>query len=207
MSSPLPPPSPDIDPKYEPALPPEMIEWRISLLPFGRRGALTNLVDEVGHGDFWTKPRFVQVHRMLRVRKAHRVTQKEIGFVLAVSNGLVTRLKQYFEQHPEEVRPAAGRPSELRDVFPRLKAFIEAETREGRSVTKSVLMAYATEIMTKPVSMQALAKYMERHKFAYVNAVPIEVERLSLESRQSRGVLHPRPTRCFEEHTPFSRVQ
>ena len=79
---------------------------------------MTDAVNEVGHDDFWEKPRFVQVLRLLGVKDQHGLMQKEIAFVLAVSNGLVTRLKQYFELHPEEVRPPTGRPSELRVIFP-----------------------------------------------------------------------------------------
>ena len=79
---------------------------------------MTDAINEVGHDDFWEKPRFVQVLRLLGVKDRHGLMQKEIAFVLAVSNGLVTRLKQYFELHPEEVRPPTGRPSELRVIFP-----------------------------------------------------------------------------------------
>ena len=89
---------------------------------------MTNAINQVGHDDFWEKPRFVQVLRLLGVKDVHDITQKEIAFVLAVSNALVTRLKQYFELFPDEVRPPTGRPSELRVIFPELKAFIEAET-------------------------------------------------------------------------------
>ena len=122
---------------------------------------MTSAINQVGHDDFWEKPRFVQVLRLLGVKDVHEITQKEIAFVLAVSNALVTRLKQYFELYPDEVRPPTGRPSELRAVFPELKAFMEEESQEGRSVTKSVLMAYATDVMRIQLSVQALAKYGE----------------------------------------------
>ena len=145
---------------------------------------MTNAINQVGHDDFWEKPRFVQVLRLLGVKDVHDITQKEIAFVLAVSNALVTRLKQYFELFPDEVCPPTGRPSELRVIFPELKAFIEAETREHRSVTKSVLMAYATDIMLTPLSVQTLAKYMERHHFAYASAVPTDKERVSVDGEK-----------------------
>ena len=61
---------------------------------------MTNAINQVGHDDFWEKPRYVQVLRLLGVKDAHHIKQKEIAFVLAVSNAFVTRLKQYFELHP-----------------------------------------------------------------------------------------------------------
>ena len=55
---------------------------------------MTSAINQVGHDDFWEKPRYVQVLRLLGVKDAHHIKQKEIAFVLAVSNALVTRLKQ-----------------------------------------------------------------------------------------------------------------
>ena len=162
---------------------------------------MTDAINEVGHDDFWEKPRFVQVLRLLGVMDQHSLMQKEIAFVLAVSNGLVTRLKQYFELHHEEIRPPTGQPSELRDVFPQLKAFIKAEIREGRSVTKSVLMAYATDIMNTPLSVQALARHMERHHFAYVSAVPTKEDRVGLDpNKVASFYIHDLPETLTDTH-------
>ena len=194
-------PPPEFDQKCRPGLSRELIEWRISLLPERRREAMTNAVNEVGHDDFWEKPRYVQVLRLLGVRDVHHITQKEIAFVLAVSNALVTRLKQYFELHPDEVRPPTGRPSELRAVFPELKAFVDAEMGEHRSVTKSLLMAYATDIMRTPLSAQALAKYMERHHYSYVSAVPTDVNRVGLDQNKIAAFyIHILPEALMDVH-------
>ena len=162
---------------------------------------MTNAINEVGHDDFWEKPRFVQVLRLLGVMDQYSIMQKEIAFVLAVSNALVTRLKQYFELHPEEVRPPTGRPSELRDVFPELKAFVEAEIRAGRSVTKSVLMAYATDVMSAQLSAQTLARYMERHDFSYVSTVPTEDGRVALDPNKIAAFyVHDLPEALMDTH-------
>ena len=94
-------PSPKWDPRCRPALSLACIVRRIALLPAGRRGALIRLVDEVGRGDFWIGPRFIQIVRMLDKKNVHHVSQKEIAFVLRVSKGRVTKLKQYHDLHPD----------------------------------------------------------------------------------------------------------
>ena len=71
-----------------------------------KRERVTNLLRDVGEGDFWTKTRYVQVIRMLSMKDVHNVKQTDIAATLGVSNGLVTRYKQYYEEHPdEEARP------------------------------------------------------------------------------------------------------
>ena len=117
---------------------------------------------------------------MLDKKNVHHVSQKEIAFVLRVSKGLVTKLKQYHDLHPEESRPATGRPSALREIFPDLKAFVEQEITECRSVTMSVLMAYATDKVRTPISRDTLCRYMERHHFSYVSAAPMDAYRVAV---------------------------
>mgnify|MGYP004601274803 FL=1 len=40
-----------------------------------------------------------------------------------VSNGLVTRIKRYYEDHPEEVFNMRGRPSTITAVFDKVVKF------------------------------------------------------------------------------------
>ena len=79
---------------------------------------MTNLLREVGHGDFWTSPRTVQAKRMLKWKDAHRVPQTDIAKVLELTDGRVTQLKHQLEEDPDETPRRPGRPSELSDVFP-----------------------------------------------------------------------------------------
>ena len=94
---------------------------RIDTLQHPRRVGVTNLVREVGHGDFWTQTRCVQISRMLDRKDAHEVFQTDIARVLGVSKGLVTRIKQQLEKRPDETRWRPGRPSQLGVVFPSWK--------------------------------------------------------------------------------------
>ena len=74
-----------------------------------KRERVTNLLRDDGEGDFWSKTRYVQVIRMLAMKDIHNVKQTDIAATLGVSNGLVTRYKQYYEEHPDEeaARPQA----------------------------------------------------------------------------------------------------
>ena len=85
------------------------------------------MINDVGHGDFWTQPRGVQLIRMLARKDVHRVFQTDIAIVLGVSNSLVTKKKQQQEDNPGEAPRRPGRRSELSDVFPLLENFIAAE--------------------------------------------------------------------------------
>ena len=67
---------------------------RIETLQQSRRARVTNLVREVGHKDFWTQTRGVQISRMLLRNEAHGVMQKEIAILLGVSKSLVSRVKR-----------------------------------------------------------------------------------------------------------------
>ena len=62
---------------------------------------MNRLLFEVGVDDFWTKTRYVKVARVLDMKDVHNVKQADIVIALGVSNGLVTRYKQYSEEHPE----------------------------------------------------------------------------------------------------------
>ena len=100
-----------------PPMPLGEILRRIDTLQHPRRVGMTNLVREVGHGDFWTRPRFVPFSRMLASKDSHGVRQTEISMVLGVSKSLVTRIKQQDENGQDETPQRPGRLSQLTVVF------------------------------------------------------------------------------------------
>ena len=114
-----------------PPMPLGEILRRIDTLQQPRRVGVTNLVRGVGHGDFWTRPRFVQISRMLAEKDTHGVMQTEIATVLGVSTSLVTRIKQQRENGQDETPRRPGRPSQLTDVFLSWKT--SSRPKRGRS--------------------------------------------------------------------------
>ena len=74
--------------------------------------ALVDKMDE----DFWDKPRREQILELLNMR-GMRVTQTNIAAVMDVANSLVTRIKRYQEDHPDEVFRMRGRPSVIGPDF------------------------------------------------------------------------------------------
>ena len=177
--SPSPPPE-EKPPIYHPRLSYEEVLLNINSLEPERMGRVTNLLAEVGRGDFWSSHRCVQVLRMLNRKDAFQVKQVDIALTLGVSKSLVTRLKQDFEDFPDETRPRPGRPSELSDVFPLLVNFILAETRECRAVTMSVLLTFVSEIVPFPVTRKTLYTFMRRHNYVYKSANPTDALRVTV---------------------------
>ena len=53
--------------------------------------------------DFYELPRKEQILELLINREGLKVTQTSIAEVMDVSNGLVTHIKRYYEDHPDEV--------------------------------------------------------------------------------------------------------
>ena len=181
MTSFSPSPPPEEPPSiYLPPLSYEEVLLNLDSLEGERLERVTNLLVEVGRGDFWTSHRCVQVLRMLSRKDAFKVKQVDIAKTLGVSKSLVTRLKQDFEDIPDETRPRPGRPSELSDVFPRLENFILNETRECRAVTMTVLLTFATEILPFPVVRKTLYTFMRRHNYAYASATPTDALRVTV---------------------------
>ena len=141
---------------------------RMDTLERQRRGRVTNLIREVGHGDFWTQTRCDQISRMLDVNEVHGVTQMEIAKVLGVSKSLVSRVKRRKEANLDVTGLSPGKPSELTVVFPLLKEFVKGETQAKRAVTKSVLMAFVSDHIVDPeVTWDALYRFMRRHGNSY----------------------------------------
>ena len=87
-----------------PAMPLAEIVRRTATLPQRRKERMANLINDVGHGDFWTQPRGVQLTRMLARKDAHQVFQTDIAKVLAVSDSLVTQKKRQQEDPPPPLR-------------------------------------------------------------------------------------------------------
>ena len=180
-SSSSPPPPEQGNPGSLPPCTVEEVNAHLAALPQQKRERVTNLLRDVGEGDFWTKTRYVQVIRMVAMKDVHNVKQMDTAATLGVSNGLVTRYKQYFEEHPdEEIRPPPGRQSELSDVSPELENFIAAETGADRAVTMSVVMAFLTDRITTPLTRGTVWRFMDRHGYAYKSAVATDAHRVTV---------------------------
>ena len=72
---------------------------------------------------FYDLPRKEQTLELLTNMEGLRVTKTSIAEVMEVSNGLVTRIKRYYEDHPEEVFKMRGRPSTITAVFDKVVKF------------------------------------------------------------------------------------
>ena len=118
------------------------VQRRVDTLEEHRQQRMTDLLEEVGQGDFWTVQRTVQAKRLLGRKDAYRVPQTDIATVLGLTNARVTQLNRQLDDNPDEAPRRPGRPSELSDVFPNLEYFIDTERRAGRAVRMSVLMAF-----------------------------------------------------------------
>ena len=69
--------------------------------------------------DFWDVPRKEQILMLLINRDGLKVTQTSIAEVMDVANSLVTKIKHYYEEHPDEVFKRRGRPSKITPVLTR----------------------------------------------------------------------------------------
>ena len=151
-----------------PPMPLGEILRRIDTLQHQRRVGVTNLIREVGHGDFWTQTRHVQISMMLDVNELHGVTQTEIANVLGVSKSLVSRIKRRKRANLDVTGLNPGKPNELTVVFPLLKEFVTGETLAKRAVTKSVLMAFVSDHTVDPeATWEAVYTHMKHKGNAY----------------------------------------
>ena len=163
-----------------PALTREEVESRLQLLCPRQMPRVRGLLEEVAHDDFWRRDRFVQVVRMLDAKDEYDVTQVDIGVVLHVSKGLVSRYKKYHQYNPVESRPRSGPKSVLDEVFPQIQFFIDGKNSEGEAVTMGVLLGYIVDELKVPVSRNTLYTYMRRHFFAYEPALTRDVHRVDI---------------------------
>ena len=109
-----------------------------------------------------------------------KVTQTSIAQVMDVANSLVTRIKHYLEEHPDEVFKMRGRPSKITPVFDKVVSFIHDEMKEGRSVTLGVLKEFMADTLHVHVRRKVLWQYMKNHDYTFVSGVPTENTRLEV---------------------------
>ena len=86
----------------------EDVTFRVEQLPPVKMARVQSLLDGVAHDDFWRRDRFVQIVRMIDFMDKNGVKQKDIPFVLDVSNALVSRYKKRHQSNPIEYRPRSG---------------------------------------------------------------------------------------------------
>ena len=91
--------------------------------------------------DFWKLQRKEQISKLLEHLDGTDTTQKDISKVMGVSEKTVSKTK-YQLLKDGNVTPKGGRPSTMREVFPRVCEFIKKELGEGRSVTLGILAEY-----------------------------------------------------------------
>ena len=85
-------------------------------LPDNKREAMLAILNQMDEA-FWTKKRKFQVVTLFPSMTGTCLTYKDISKVMDVSKGLVSRIKRYYEEHPEKVFRDPGRPSLVGDVF------------------------------------------------------------------------------------------
>ena len=152
-------------------------------LPDNKRDAMLailNQMDEV----FWSKKRKLHVVTLFPSMEGTCLTYKVISEVMDVSKGLVSRIKRYYEEHPEKVFRDPGRPSLVGDVFEQIKNFIQTEIDEERSVTIIILLAYLSAVLRVYVSGKNLREFMRKHGYSYVSSVPTEDARVNVDREQ-----------------------
>ena len=150
-------------------------------LPEPNKTAMTNLLNAVADDDFWIAPRKIQVVGLVLRREEFHVSQTDIAKVMGVANSSVTRYKQEYEDHPDDMFPRAGRPSPISDVFPDIRNFIAAEMADNHAVTIGVLMEYVKDSLGVDVLRKNLREYMKSHGYAYVSGRPMEDTRVLLD--------------------------
>ena len=127
----------------------------IGRLKEGARKDMYTLIARMDE-DFWDVPRKEQILMLLINMDGLKVTQTSIADVMEVSNGLVTRIKRYSEDHPDEVFKMRGRPSKITPGFDKVVKFIADEMKEGRAVTLGVLKEYLADTIHVHVRRKVL---------------------------------------------------
>ena len=89
-------------------------------LPDNKSEAMLALLSRMDSG-FWQKLRKIQIATLFPGLRGTCLSYKDISKVMDVSKGLVSRIKRYFEEHPEKVFRDPGRPSLIGDVFDQIK--------------------------------------------------------------------------------------
>ena len=145
-----------------------------------KRDEMTMLLTQMGRW-FWEARRREQVAALLESKRGMRLTQKDVGVVMGVSDVTVLRIKRRNEEHPGDLHPRIGRHSYVRDVFPDVEAFIANEIEEGRSVTTSILVDFIITRLRVSVKRRTAREYLESHGNSLVSAVPTEDLRVNVD--------------------------
>ena len=95
-------------------------------LPDNKRDAMLALLNRMD-GAFWQKLRKIQFVTLSPGLRSMCLSYKDISKVMDVSKGLVSRIKRYYEEHPEKVFRDPGRPSIVGDVFGQIKTLIQTQ--------------------------------------------------------------------------------
>ena len=152
-------------------------------LPDNKSEAMLALLSRMDSG-FWQKLRKIQIVTLFPGLRGTCLSYRDISKVMDVSKGLVSRIKRYYEEHPEKVFRDPGRPSLIGDVFGQIKNFIQTEIDEERSVTISILLAYLSDVLGVYVSRKNLREFMRNHGYSYVSAVPTEEARVNVDRQK-----------------------
>ena len=152
----------------------------VSLLPDDKKTTMLMLLGQMDVS-FWQMKRKEQFLALLERSRGTGIKQKDITAVLAMSNTSATRYKRQHDQHPENLFPLPGRPSEIGEVFDQIKNFIKNETENDHSVTLSVLMEYVTNDLHINTSKKSLLQFMKNHDYSYVTGSPTEDTRVNLD--------------------------
>ena len=128
---------------------------------------------------FWQKKRKEQFIALLERSRGTGIIQKDIAAVLAVSNTSATRFKRQHDQHPENLLQSPGRPSQIGEVFDKIKN-VKNETENDHSVTLSVLMEYVTNDLHIETTKKVLLQFMKNHGFSNMTGLPTEDARVNL---------------------------
>ena len=152
----------------------------VSSLPDDKKPVMLMLLGQMEDG-FWQKKRKEQFIALLERSRGTGIILKDIAAVLSVSNTSATRYKRQHDQHPENLLPSPGRPSQIGEVFDKIKNFIKNETENDHSVTLSVLMEYVTNDLHIETTKKVLLQFMKNHDFSYLTGLPTEDARVNLD--------------------------
>ena len=79
--------------------------------------------------DFWRLPRKLQVIVLLRATREMKVSQSDIATVIGVAPSFMTKYKQRFQEHPNDMFPRPGRPSPIGKVSAKLRTLSRTRLR------------------------------------------------------------------------------
>ena len=79
-------------------------------LPDNKRDVMLAILNQMD-GAFWQKLGKIQIVTLFPGLRGTCLSYKDISKVMGVSKGLVSRIKRYYEEHPEKIfRPRKTKP-------------------------------------------------------------------------------------------------